>query len=119
MTMGASCDCGFVWALTSTVAAVTTRTRTPRRCSVFGIPPCRKRQASMRGGLPSQKLELQPQPKLQAPAKILRVYVGGLSELTAGHTHIRIVVIHVIQGVEGVHVQLELEPLRNREILIQ
>src|SRR5260370_38840655 len=66
-----------------------------------------------------EKLEFQPQPELQAAAKILRVYVGGLSELTAGNTHIRIVVIHVIQGVEGVHMQLELEPLGNREILIQ
>src|SRR5260370_24073096 len=66
-----------------------------------------------------EKLEFQPQPELQAAAKILRVYVGGLSELTAGNTHIRIVVIHVIQGVEGVHMQLELEPLGNREIFIQ
>src|SRR5260370_14485142 len=64
-------------------------------------------------------LEFYPQPELQTAAEILRIDVRRFTELTAGDAHIRIVVIHVVQSVEGVHMQLELDFLGNGEVLVE
>src|ERR1700730_7490012 len=64
-------------------------------------------------------LELQPQAKLQAASVILRINIRGFSKLTAGYTHIWIVVIHIVQSIKCVHVQLEFNPLGNSEVLVE
>lgn len=54
--------------------------------------------------------EFQAQPELQAMAEVLGVDIRGSPELTAGNTHVRIA-IHVVQGLEGIHLQLEPDSL--------
>src|ERR1041384_6224357 len=89
--------------------------KTRRHCGAAGLNVLSRIQFRER----FVELEFDPGSELETPAEILRVDIRGLSELAAGHIHVRIVEIHIIEGVEGIKMQLKPRPFRNGKVLIQ
>src|SRR4051812_35412814 len=67
----------------------------------------------------SRPSELDSHAELQTTPVILRIDVRGFAELAAGDAHVRVVVVHVVERVEGIHVQLVPYPLGYGEVLVQ